>query len=175
MPTPPHRLPRIIRPAIAAAALSLTAILGLITLAPSSARASTRQIAIIQDQNMLAADPTGALAQMQALGATTVRVLIDWDAIAPAIQSTHKPRFNATDPAAYPAANWDFYDEVVRLAEDDGMTVDLTLTGGAPRWAATCPSGSSGPGLHHLPQRRCPLLRLEAQQHRVRAVRAGRR
>jgi hypothetical protein len=135
MPTPSHRAPRTPRRVIAAIALSLSAILGLVALAPSSARASTRQISIIEDQGLLAANPAGTLQQMQALGATTVRVLIDWDAIAPDIESTHKPRFSATNPSAYPAANWAFYDEVVRLAKVDGMTVDFTLTGGAPRWA----------------------------------------
>ena len=140
MLTPSHRLPEMTRRLLAALALSITAIVALVTLAPSSARASTRQIAIIQDQNMLAANPAGTLAQMQALGATTVRLLIDWDAIAPDIQSTHEPHFAATNPAAYPTDNWDFYDEIVRLAKADGMTVDLTLTGGAPRWA-------EGPGI----------------------------
>jgi hypothetical protein len=135
MPTPPHALPQLSRRLRAALALSLIATLGLILLGPSRAGASTRQIAIIQDQNQLAVNPAGTLQEMQALGATTVRVLIDWDAIAPDIQSTHRPRFRATDPAAYPTANWDFYDEIVRLARVDGMTVDLTLTGGAPRWA----------------------------------------
>jgi hypothetical protein len=140
MPTPSHPQPRISRRLLPVLVLGVTAVLGLLLLAPSGAHASTRQIAIIQDQNQLAANPAGTLQEMQALGATTVRVLVDWDAIAPDIQSTHRPRFRASDPGAYPVANWDLYDEVVRLARADGMTVDLTLTGGAPRWA-------EGPGI----------------------------
>jgi hypothetical protein len=136
MPTPSHRPPRpTTRRLITSLVLSLTAILGLVALAPSRAQASTHQISIIEDQALLGANPAGTLQEMQALGATTVRVLIDWDAIAPDIQSTKRPRFAQTDPGAYPTANWDFYDEVVRLAKADGMTIDFTLTGGAPRWA----------------------------------------
>jgi hypothetical protein len=140
MPIPSHRLPQTTRRLLAAVALSLAAILGVVALAPSRAQASTHQISIIEDQGLLAANPAGTLQEMQALGATTVRVLIDWDAIAPDIESTHRPHFSATDPAAYRAANWAFYDEVVRLAKADGMTIDFTLTGGAPRWA-------EGPGI----------------------------
>jgi hypothetical protein len=131
---------RLIRRPVRAFAVGL-AIFGLWVVSPSAALASTRQISIIEDQGLLAANPAGTLQEMQALGATTVRVLIDWDAIAPDIESTHKPRFSATNPGAYPAANWAFYDEVARLARADGMTVDFTLTGGAPRWA----EGSSIP------------------------------
>ena len=43
--------------------------------------------------------------------------------------------FDGGDPADYPAANWAPYDEVVKLAAADGMGVDFTLSGGAPRWA----------------------------------------
>ncbi len=135
MPSPSLRLPSRTHRRLTALALGLTALLGGVTLAASPAHASTHQIAIIEDQGLLAANPAGTLQKMQALGATTVRVLVDWTALAPDIESTRRPHFHASDPAAYPAANWAFYDEVVRLAKADGMTIDFTLTGGAPRWA----------------------------------------
>ena len=39
-------------------------------------------------------------------------------------------------PASYSAANWSIYDHIVRDAHADGITVDFSLTGPAPRWAA---------------------------------------
>ena len=38
--------------------------------------------------------------------------------------------------ASYPAANWSIYDQIVRDAHADGITVDFSLTGPAPLWAA---------------------------------------
>ena len=46
-----------------------------------------------------------------------------------------RPNFNATDPNAYPAANWTPYDTAVRNAARYGITVDLIVAGGAPQWA----------------------------------------
>ena len=87
------------------------------------------------------ADPAGTLATIRALGATTVRVVVGWAQIAPDRRSLTPPRnFDAADPAAYPAANWAAYDTVVKLAAADGIAVDFTLSGGAPRWA-------EGPGI----------------------------
>ena len=130
--SPPSSLPR--RAAIALAT-GLAAAVGLTALPAAPAQASSRQIAIIQDQGLLGQDPAGTLSRMQALGATTVRVLIDWNYIAPKVEAPKKPRYNATNPNAYPAGNWTFFDTVIRDAKADGMTIDLTVTGGAPRWA----------------------------------------
>ncbi|MGA9859848.1 MAG: hypothetical protein WBQ18_18430, partial [Solirubrobacteraceae bacterium] len=55
--------------------------------------------------------------------------------IAPGPTATKKPSFNATDPNAYPAANWAPYDAVVEAAHEYGIKVDFTVTGGSPRWA----------------------------------------
>ncbi len=101
---------------------------------PAAASASSAQIAIIQDVSDLS-NPAGALLAFRGLGANTVRVTIPWSQIAPNSRSRRKPRFNATDPNAYAAANWTPYDNIVRQAKMDGITVDFTVTGGAPRWA----------------------------------------
>ena len=120
---------------IAAAALTAAVIAALALAVPSTAHASTKQIAIIQDDSQLQANPAATLAKMRSLGATTVRVSLYWTAIAPNIQSTKKPAFSATNPNAYSAANWAPYDTIVRDAKADGMTIDFTVEGGAPRWA----------------------------------------
>ncbi len=101
---------------------------------PAAASASSSQITIIQDNSDLI-NPAGAFAQFRELGASTVRVIVPWSQIAPGPKSRTKPKFNATDPNAYPAAGWVPYDNIVREASVYHLTVDLTVTGGAPRWA----------------------------------------
>jgi hypothetical protein len=106
---------------------------------PANASASHWQIAIISDPDDLAA-PQQTLAQFRELGATTVRVVVPWATIAPKPRSVKKPSFNATNPNAYPAGAWAPYDTLVHTAQHDGLTVDFTISGGAPRWA-------EGPGV----------------------------
>jgi len=102
---------------------------------PSVASASTKQIAIIQDNSDLVNAPA-AMAQFRALGATTVRVPVPWALIAPDNTSTKSPKsFNASDPAAYKAAGWAPYDNIDRAAAQYGLSVDFVVAEGAPRWA----------------------------------------
>jgi hypothetical protein len=86
-------------------------------------------------------DPADTLSTFRALGVRMVRVIVVWAQIAPNFTARTTPQgFDASDPAAYPAANWGPYDQMVRLAADDGIALDFTLSGGAPRWA-------EGPGI----------------------------
>ena len=86
-------------------------------------------------------DPAGTMSTFRALGVRMVRIIVVWAQIAPQAQSRTAPRgFDASDPAAYPAANWAPYDAMIKVAHADGIGVDLTLSGGAPRWA-------EGPGI----------------------------
>ena len=122
--------------ATAVAALSLTA---------SQAAASTKQISMIQDGSILAS-PATALPQVRALGATTVRVFVTWYSLAPKGASKSAPKgFNGSDPNAYPKSKWSPYDQLVKEAQQQGITVDFELTGGTPRWAEgkNVPAGSS--------------------------------
>jgi hypothetical protein len=107
-----------------------------ILISAAQTRASATQVSVIEDDVHLQADPAGTLERMRALGADVVRVSMPWQAIAPAPGSTHAPGgFNASDPASYPSASWRLWDEIVVDAWRDGLTVDLDLMGGAPRWA----------------------------------------
>ncbi len=132
------RLPR--RALITAvAALACAALHGLG--APAPAAASTKQVAIIEDDIHMLKNPMATLRTFRALGAGIVRVFVNWAAIAPDWTSTREPAgFDASDPAAYPAGAWDRYDAVVRAAKKVGLTIDFVVTGGAPRWA-------DGPGI----------------------------
>jgi hypothetical protein len=107
-----------------------------IALPAGQARASSQQMAIIQDDAHLDADPAGTLARARLLGADAIRVSVHWNWIAPGPNARKVPRhFNATDPAAYPAKSWRLWDDIVRDAHHDGIRVDFDLMGGAPRWA----------------------------------------
>ncbi len=101
---------------------------------PAAASANSSQLAIIEDGANLRNDPVGTMEQFRALGANAVRVIIPWEGIAPHATQTHKPSFNATDPNAYPAANWALYDAIDRQAKADGLKIDFTFDG-SPRWA----------------------------------------
>ena len=112
-----------------------------LAVAPTPASASANQLSIIQDSPRLLADPSGTLATVRALGANMVRVVVVWAQIAPDFEAAKPPRgFDAADPADYPESNWAPYDAIVKQASADGIAVDFTLSGGAPRWA-------EGPGI----------------------------
>jgi hypothetical protein len=115
-------------------ALGATTALAAAATLPATASASHNQVAIIQDGGDLS-NPVGALQEFRHLGANTIRVVIPWAQVAPSPTAKKKPSFNATDPNAYAAKNWAPFDAIVKTAAADGMTVDLTLAGGTPRWA----------------------------------------
>src|ERR1700744_5435882 len=99
------------------------------------------QVSIIQDPTRLYTDPVGTMNTFRALGVGMVRIVVVWAQIAPGAESRKAPRgFVAANPAAYPAVNWAPYDQMIELAEADGIRVDLTPSGGAPGWA-------EGPGV----------------------------
>ena len=116
----------------AAVILSLAMVAGI---APP-ASASAGQVSIIQDPSGQLADPSDTLATFRAFGVNMVRVIVVWAQIAPDWDARTPPRaFDASDPQAYPEGNWAPYDAIVKQAAADGIGVDFTLSGGAPRWA----------------------------------------
>jgi hypothetical protein len=101
-----------------------------------AAAASSTQEAIFEDDAQLHQNLDGTLATIRSLGVTRIRLFVSWASIAPAPTSTKPPRgFRASNPGDYPAANWNFYDQVLEKAKADGVAVDFMLTAPAPRWA----------------------------------------
>ncbi len=108
---------------------------------PTPAVATTGQLGMFQDDARMLTQPGPTLEQIRDLGAQAVRVTVQWNEIAPA---TRPAGFNASDPASYPGAHWSIYDEIVTDAQKDGITVDFSVSGGAPQWATG--SGQPSPG-----------------------------
>lgn len=75
------------------------------------------------------------LKEINAFGVNRVRALVYWKDFAPSPDSRIKPKFDATDPAAYPAHTWDKLDGLFADAASRNVTVQVTLTGPVPRWA----------------------------------------
>ena len=85
-----------------------------VVLFAAPALASTGQVSVIEDDTHLEANPAATLERMRLLGADVVRVSVPWQMIAPAPSSARAPfGFDAADPAAYPAAGWGLWDEIV--------------------------------------------------------------
>jgi hypothetical protein len=135
MPTPSRTTTRLLARVVSAVTLSASLIGAGSLVLPAAASASKTQLQMIQDGGQLQADPVGALSRFRALGANAVRVVVFWYEIAPHPASSKTPKFNATDPNAYPAANWSLWDTIDRTAAADGIKVDFTVAGGAPTWA----------------------------------------
>ena len=113
---------------------ALLAVAVALPLAASPAAASTDQLSIIQDGSFLKS-PHTSIPLVRALGARVIRVFVQWSLIAPRPGASSRPPFNASNPSAYPASNWAPYDELVRTAQEQGVVVDLEITGGGPHWA----------------------------------------
>jgi hypothetical protein len=93
------------------------------------------------DRTLLRSGPTArnaALDDMRELGVDTVRVLVVWRDYAPDPGRIRAPRFDAADPAAYPAQAWTGLDGLVGAAAARGLDLILTPTGPGPAWASRC-------------------------------------
>ena len=127
-------------------ALRFALLLGALTFAPAGpAAASKTQESIFEDEHqLLERGPdarNAALDDMTRLGADTVRSLVLWSRIAP--QGARRPKgFDGSNPAAYPAAAWDPYDDLVRGTQSRGLGLLLSPSTPIPNWASDCRRGT---------------------------------
>lgn len=123
------------------AVIAAIAALAIALVAPGAAAASGSQEMILQDDQQLIYAPSSQVAQtlqtLRAMGVDRVRVSVVWSLIAPKPNSGRKPKFKATDPAAYPPGAWFRYDFLDRLANQVGMKLYFQPTAPAPNWATT--------------------------------------
>lgn len=80
-------------------------------------------------------DPSAAIADAQAAGASVLRLVLYWDSVAPA---SLPPNFRADDPGAVDYT-WEHFDEQVRQAVAQGLSPIVNIHG-APSWARERPS-----------------------------------
>lgn len=124
---------RLRAPLAAALALLAVALLLLAVARPAEARPFETGISGIGDYSPLSFERT------RSAGATYVRLVLDWEDIAP---PTPPATWNPQDPAD-PHYKWSFIDTGVTEAVRHGLNPVLLLDG-APRWAQRC---TSPPGL----------------------------
>ncbi len=107
---------------------------------------STAQTSLMDDNALIYSSPAQVQQTMQqiaSLGISQIKVSIVWWLVAPDPTATERPNFDATDPNAYPAGAWDRFDEVVRLAQQYGLSVYFEIDPQIPTWAIdkTVPAG----------------------------------
>lgn len=97
---------------------------------------SPRLETAVSDPNAFSApNASAAFADAHAAGATAVRLILNWDTVAPAVRP---PSFQADDPSAA-GYSWEHFDEQVRLAVSRGLQ-PLVDVYNAPKWARERPS-----------------------------------
>ena len=116
--------------------LALITLLVLLAI-PAAAQASPRQVMSFEAPRELldAGRRHATLDEIKSFGVTQVRQLVPWNSFAPRENSKTKPRFDATNPDAYPAGTWGRLDNLFQDAELRGIKVLLTITGPVPTWA----------------------------------------
>ena len=103
-------------------------------LAAPSALASHSQVTFFEAPRDLLGNSSRhkAFLQLQALGVKALRLELHWHDVAPAANSSRRPRFDAKNPASY---NWGPYDAVLTEAQRLNWKVLLTVTSPVPKWA----------------------------------------
>ena len=123
------------RQGIVACALAAASLAG--TAAPAAAAPAQRSM--FQDDNLLVFKSPSSVARtldtLRYLGVDEIRVTVFWNLIAPSPGTRNHPRFDATDPAAYPPGAWRPYDTLVRLAAARGIGLNFNVWGAVPVWA----------------------------------------
>lgn len=119
--------------------LAILLVLLLALAAAPGARASADQEATLQeDDHLVYATPqevVRTIRELQVLGVDRIRVTVGWSLVAPDSGSTTRPKFDATDPNAYPADHWDRFDRIVTAAYSAGIKVNFNVSLPGPLWA----------------------------------------
>jgi hypothetical protein len=100
---------------------------------------SSLQTALVDPDAFSSTDSEQTFKEVGDTGATVVRLILYWQAVAPA---TVPPDFAASDPED-PAYNWQGFDAEVRAATAEGLKPIVDITG-APPWA-TAQQSRGGP------------------------------
>jgi len=104
---------------------------------PAAAEARESQYTMFEAPTELLSEDSALRArtfdEIQAFGVRRLRVVLYWHSVAPVADDPGVPRFDETDPNAYPG--FARYDRLVAEARARGMRILLTVSGPVPRWA----------------------------------------
>jgi hypothetical protein len=120
--------------------VAVIAALAATLVSPAAANAARGQLTMMEDSTQLLTlgqtERDFSLDQFKALGTDIVKVRVEWRDIAPDPSATRKPAdFDATDPGAYPAGNWNALDAAVQGIVVRGMKPFLMVGPPSPDWA----------------------------------------
>src|SRR5436190_12663311 len=97
----------------------------------------------VQDDRLfLYGSPEATAGVLESLGVDRVRLTAGWAVIAPDPGSRRRPKFDATDPSAYPAGAWTRLDRAVAAVIGHGMRPMIDVAFWAPRWAVQRGTGA---------------------------------
>jgi hypothetical protein len=118
-------------------ALTILLCLAALLSGPAAASASSRQLALLQDDRELLLRGTNVrdstLDEARSLGVDAIKFELSWSDVAP--KGKTKPSgFDGSDPAAY-GAGWDTYAGLVSAAQARGFRVMIALGPPVPGWA----------------------------------------
>src|SRR3954447_1378904 len=118
-------------------------LIALLAWAPAAGASSRQAVTFEAPRELLSASTRSAtLDQISSFGVHRVRQLVYWRDYAPSPDAKHMPKgLNPSDPNAYGSDKWDDLDGLMVAAQARGIAVTLTLTGPAPRWAASAKKG----------------------------------
>jgi hypothetical protein len=108
-------------------------ILVFLALAPAASASRTQSLTFEGPKDLL--NPVtrpSALAELDSLGVHSLRVILEWSAVAPGADQATRPNFEPTDPAGY---DWGEYEPLMAAAQERGWPVLLTISGPVPKWA----------------------------------------
>lgn len=132
------------------------AVAGLVV--PGQAWASNTQTSMLQDDNQIIYSTpqheVAVLKELHALGVDVVKVSVVWWLLAPDPTASKPPKFDATNPAAYPPGAWGRYDLLVRTAHQLGIKVYFQITPLDPKWAKARRNPPEGKPLGRAPDLR---------------------
>jgi hypothetical protein len=101
--------------------------------APAPAVASHAQTVFFEaPHDLLSSARHASFLKLERLGVKALRVELHWHDVVPGANSTRRPKFDATAPASY---HWAGYDYVLEEAARLKWQVLLTVTAPAPKWA----------------------------------------
>jgi hypothetical protein len=143
------------RLALAMIVLAAIAVVVIVSLAPASRSPRHLVESLFQDDDHLVYSPTATVRRtldtLEQLGVDRLRITVLWRAVARDPALTMRPRFDARDPAAYPASAWAPYDRVVELARARGIGIDFDVTAPGPRWAMAPGAPNPKTADHYVP------------------------